>query len=330
MIGVKFGKKSENPLNLEEICCENPKIIEASGGNYVCQNCAAVSDKIMDESEKKMYTPYEIKSRKQNDVAWRNFGYRTLFNSNEVVLPDKKKNYYRLDKIQRSLVGNSERNYSVALPSFNIFCSLLEIPSHAKIDAWNIYDAAFKKGLTQGRAINHILAASIVSSLKINELPFFIDNFADKINISTKIIFRHYYLLVRKVFPELGLKIKPQKYPINQIISGLNLNKYEYDLNYCSKLMDYLPDSGKSPSGLLSAIFYIYSLKKSKSDKGAKKTQQEISKEFCVTGVTVRARAKDIKNYISKPNSLLHNKYKKEQITKESIEELKKILSFLK
>lgn len=302
-VRVDTSDFNQSPI---EDCCEEPQPILNNSGSIVCKNCGMVYGELLVSNEKRAYTAEEVKKRKRTEPTYKKYGARTVFKKlyrdakGRSLGPKKKKLFYRLSKINRSLVTSLERNFMEAMPKMLFISKKLNLPNYVFETAWKIYALAAKKKLTMGRSIEDFVCASLYAAIRIHELPRILDDVKEIAMVSGRSIHRALGLVVRKILPELGLKYAPigSKELIYRF--GNELNMHIKTQEKAQKILRYAKGSGlrsigKDPKGLAGASLYIAG----RLDMD-KRTQKDISKVAKVTEVTLRNRIKQIKKFIKR------------------------------
>ncbi len=305
----KFNERSRNYLEMDKdnkTCCRNPEI-NSKDGNRVCVNCGTVIERDLVSYERRAYTIDEFNKRRRTEKKWRDVGPRTVIGKDR---RDSKGNlmgakgkilYKRLDKIQNSLISSLERNYWEAKPNLVALCSKLNIPQHIKETAWNIYVECAKLKLTMGRTIIGFITASLYAAIRIHELPRILDEVCDSELVSRRTVHRALGMIIKEVFPILGLKYKPitSLHLVYRFGNDLNLpmpvQKSAVSMLFRAK-KNGLSSNGKDPRDLAASAIYIAA--KSSADMSDRRTQAEIAGIAKITEVTLRSRIKDIVKYI--------------------------------
>ncbi|MHA1112343.1 MAG: transcription initiation factor IIB [Promethearchaeota archaeon] len=294
--------RKENNYIIEHPCCDEP-LIKEQDGFFVCLNCGMVYDEqVLDASPRRAFTQDEIAKRKSAEPVYSPIGPRTVIQGNtdakgSLLSPKGKQKYHRLAKIHRSLTTSYERNLWIALPNLQRLKERLNLPDAVEEDALRIYTNAVKKKLTMGRSIDTLLAASIFAALRIHEIPRTIEEILEIAELPKKNVIKSYRLILLKILPEMGIKIKhfgAVRY-IDKFIEELKLsmdtrNKAIALLKIAKE--NGMPTEGKDPKGLAAASIYTAS-----KLLGENRTQNEIAKLSHITEVTLRMRAKDLKQY---------------------------------
>ncbi|TFG06178.1 MAG: hypothetical protein EU539_08350 [Promethearchaeota archaeon] len=284
-------------------CCENP-CLTTKDGEVVCINCGTVCGKDIKESESRAYTKEEIEERKRTEIRWREFGPRTVLpvskvdSKGQTIDAKGKRLFSRLSKIQKSLVSSIERNFWEAKPKLNLLASKMNIPDYIKETAWKIYSNVAQKKLTMGRSIDGFIAAALYSSIRIHEFPRLLDEVCDASMTPRRIVHHSLGIIVKEVLPEMGLKYHP--ITAEKLVFkfggdlGLSMDTQKKALNMLARASkNGLDRIGKDPKGLAASVIYIAA-----KANNERKTQAEVAEVAKITEVTLRSRAKDVKNNI--------------------------------
>ncbi len=199
---------------------------------------------------------------------------------------------YRLRKWQQRIrVSNSlERNLARALTEMDALSSRLDLPKNVREMAAKIYRRAVEKGLTRGRSIEGVSAASIYFACRQYGVPRTLDEISDTARLNRKEIGKTYRFVAR----ELGLTPRPSS-PLDYIerfgselrLSGEVRSKAREIVTQAIKQMGVT--SGRGPTGICAAALYIASV-----ILGERKTQKEVAHVAGVTEVTIRNRYKEM------------------------------------
>jgi transcription initiation factor TFIIB len=288
----------------DQPCCAEPEITINEDGMQVCMNCGVVLGIAFVSTEKRAYTSDEVKNRRRTEPRWRSFGPRTVIGLN---VPDSKGQHLegkrqalfnRLSKIQGSLVNSLERNYWEARPKMNALGTKMNIPDYIMETAWKVYSEVAKQKLTMGRSIDGFVTAAVYTAIRIHDFPRLLEEIVDVAMLPLRSVHRSLGLVVRKVLPILNMRYKPisPEPLVYRFGNDLNLS-----INVQKKAADMLRDSlkrglkkmGKDPKGLAAAALYIAA--KASTER---LTQTEIADAARITEVTLRTRAKQIKQFL--------------------------------
>ena len=291
----------------EKTPCPPEKIVfDPERGVRVCIETGEVieSQVIGDEAEWRAYTPDE-KARRTRVGSPLSFSKPNL--GVDVYVGGPKEGgrrirglSHRLEsvRVQRGLrmgraMTSLEKNINQALRIIEEVVARLELPYSVKEEAARLYREAANKGLTRGRSIYSMVAATIYAACRKNRYPITLDEIARAFETKEapikREIARNYRLLVRDLNLNIPV-IEPERF-VYRIASALNLpdNVTVEAIKIVKKVRQRGLTAGKDPSGLAAAAVYLAALK-----HGLRKTQKEVAQVAGVTEVTVRNRYKEI------------------------------------
>ncbi len=291
----------------EKTPCPPDKIVfDPERGVRVCIETGEVIESFIigDEAEWRAYTPDE-KARRTRVGSPISFSKPNL--GVDVFVGGPKEGgrrirgfSHRLEsvRVQRGFrmgraVSSLEKNVNQALKLIDDIVAKLELPFSIKEEAARLYREAASKGLTRGRSIQSMVAATIYAACRRHKYPITLDEIASMFELreapQKREIARNYRLLVR----DLGLEIpviEPERF-VYRIASALKLpDQVVVDaIKIVKEVRKRGLTAGKDPSGLAAAAVYLAALK-----HGLRKTQKEVAQVAGVTEVTVRNRYKEI------------------------------------
>ena len=282
-------------------CCPEPSI-EERDGNKVCLNCGMIKERTYVGNERRAYTVEEIQNRRRTEPRWRDFGPRTMLPTTKTdskgksIGPKEQALFSRLSKIQNSLISSIERNFWEAKPKLKMLTSKLNIPEYISETAWKIYSIVAKKKLTMGRSINGFIAGSLYAAIRVHDFPRLLDEVCESSLTPRRTVHRSLAMIIREVLPQLGLRYQPITAESlvfrfgNELDLPMKVQKVAINmLRTASK--NGLARTGKDPKGLAAACIYIAA-----KDGAIRKTQSKVAETAKITEVTLRSRAKQIKN----------------------------------
>ena len=198
---------------------------------------------------------------------------------------------YRLRKWNKRLrVANaSERNLAFALSELDRESSSLGIPRSIREDAALIYRTAARKKLIRGRSIEGMVAASLYTACRRNNIPRTLDEIAEISKVAKKQIGKNYRFLSKS----LNIKLKPTSPAdyIPRFASQLELSgRVEVKaIEIINEAKNNGLLNGKGPTGVAATALYVASIL-----LGERKTQRDIAEIAGVTEVTIRNRYKEL------------------------------------
>ena len=285
----------------QTVCCNNP-VVEPRDGNKVCLNCGLIFERTFVGNERRAYTVEEIQSRRRTEPRWRDFGPRTMLPNTKTdskgksIEAKKQALFSRLSKIQNSLISSIERNFWEATPNLKMLTSKLNIPEHISETAWKIYSIVAKKKLTMGRSINGFISGALYAAIRVHDFPRLLDEVCEASLTPRRTVHRSLAMIIREVLPDLKLRYQPITAEClvfrfgNELDLPIQIQKHAINmLKNASR--NGLKRTGKDPKGLAAACVYIAA-----KDASIRKTQSDVADIAKITEVTLRSRAKQIKN----------------------------------
>jgi len=291
----------DSPINEIEQCCDRPSV-HIRDGNRLCLNCGMIIQKEFVGNERRAYTIEEIQNRKRTEPRWRDFGPRTMLPNTKTDSKGKSIGakeqalFSRLSKIQNSLISSIERNFWEAKPKLKMLCSKLNIPEYISESAWKIYSLVAKKKLTMGRSINGFIAGALYAAIRVHDFPRLLDEVCEASLTPRRTVLRSLAMIIREVLPELNLKYQPITAESlvfrfgNELDLPMNIQKCAINMLKRASIAG-LKRTGKDPKGLAAACIYIAA-----KDGAMRKTQSRVAEIAKITEVTLRSRAKQIRN----------------------------------
>jgi transcription initiation factor TFIIB len=216
-------------------------------------------------------------------------GLRTTFNPMEANRKDRQKSFI-LKRINQQTVTNKERNLAVALRDIERVISRGGLTKSVHQAAVNVYRDAVDLQLIRGRSIEGMVAASIYTACRIQNVPRSLDEVADLTRTGRKEIARNYNTLKKNI---VRLKRMPPTTPdqyLKRYIFSLNLSlQVENRANELLKTcFEGGMNQGRNPIGVVAACIYIACV-----DCDERRTQRQIARKLEITEVTIRNRYKE-------------------------------------
>jgi len=295
------NNKTDEHNTPKGVCCENPAI-ETRDGNKVCISCGMIFERTFVGNERRAYTVEEIQNRRRTEPRWRDFGPRTMLPTTKTDSKGKSIGakeqalFSRLSKIQNSLISSIERNFWEAKPKLKMLTSKLNIPDYISETAWKIYSLVAKKKLTMGRSINGFIAGALYAAIRVHDFPRLLDEVCEASLTPRRTVHRSLAMIIREVLPDLNLRYQPITAESlvfrfgNELELPMDIQKNA--INMLKKASrNGLKRTGKDPKGLAAACIYIAA-----KNGSIRKTQSKVADIAKITEVTLRSRAKQIKN----------------------------------
>ena len=297
----------ENTTKCKE-CGSRNLTTDETRGEVSCEDCSLVieENKIDPGAEWRVFSPQQGDALARTgapsshlihdkglstDIDWQNkdFSGRAISSKNRLQ-------YHRMRKWQkRARTANTyDRNLSTALPEIARIGSKLGMTKGVQQEVAAVYRKALEKGLTRGRSIDALVAASLYLVCNMNKLGRTLDEVADASRVGRKELTRSYKIIKK----ELGIRIKVN-HP-NDFVQGF-CSKLGLPPETIRKTNEILEEAerkelidGKSPTGVAAAAIYIAS---HLTDRV--RTQREVADVSSVTEVTIRNRYKELAKALS-------------------------------
>ncbi len=297
----------DNEIEPCPVCNSTERIVDDRKAEVSCARCGLVFDenqvdngpewRAFDHEQKMKRTrvgapaTYAISDKGlSTNIDWKNRdGHgRNIPEANQAQI-------YRLRKWNRRMrIANaSERNLAFALSELDRESSKLGIPRSIREDAALIYRKAARNKLIRGRSIESMVAASIYTACRRNNIPRSLDEITEVSNVSKKQIGKNYRFLSRK----LNIKLKPTS-PIDYIprfatMLGLSGRAESKAIEIIRQSIKLGLHNGKGPVGMAAAALYISSILLNE-----RKTQKDVAEVAGVTEVTIRNRYKELSEQV--------------------------------
>jgi transcription initiation factor TFIIB len=285
-------------------------ITDPESGEIICSKCGMiVLDKIqnINQQEWRAFSneEHENKSRTgiPTSIAMHDMGLATVIGRTDRDATGKRINAEMHTTMQRLRTWDSRahiRNYSDkslfnAFNKLDILKDKLALPYAVVEKAAYIYRKAQYNGLTRGKSVSGLIAASVYTACREMSTPLTLKDIAAASNINHKHLSKAYRFLlieldikvplvdqikcIAKVANKANLGEKTKRHAISMINE---VRRKDNDTSY---------SAGKNPMGLAATILYLSCLK-----TGENKTQLDIAQAAGVTEVTLRNRSKDLKS----------------------------------
>ncbi len=286
--------------------CGNDQIItDSESGEMICDKCGRViSDKLQEVGpEWRTYATDESGGKTRTgpipSLARHDLGLSTI-----IGRTDRDASGNRLDVAMRARMHRlkiwdsrsqvytpTDRSLQHAFFQLDVLKDKLGLSGVIVEKSAYIYRKAQAKMLVRGRTISGVLAAAIYIACREMGAPRTLKDIATACNVKRKELSKDY----RMLHSRLDLKV-PQLEPMKCIAKVANIAKLgERTKRQAAEIMSNVTkkeiSAGKDPMGLAASILYLSSIK-----TGEIITQSDIARAAGVTEVTVRNRAKEVRD----------------------------------
>jgi len=251
--------------------CDNEKIIAEGDGIMSCESCSLVFDS---GPQWMKYKPSNKLKKPEQKV--------NVSSSSRTVL-----------KWQSEVRTNVSlgKNILLASEEINRISELLKLDNKISESGLEIFSSSSKKGIVRGRSTQKVAAASVFTACRVNNLPITLDEIANICSLNRNELSKLHRLIKRKL--KLNINISSSINFLPKFTKKLALPKNVE--TEAKEIIRFVEESeyrqGISPIALLGASIYL-ACKITK----VRRSQLEIAKTLGTSEVTLRNRAKEIKN----------------------------------
>ncbi|MHA1237944.1 MAG: transcription initiation factor IIB [Candidatus Odinarchaeia archaeon] len=284
-------------------CGSTDLVRDYSRGENICSNCGLViTDHLVDSGPEWRAFTAEEKNQRSRVGAPTTFrmpdkGLSTMIGKQNTdsfgkkLSANRRRLMYRLRKWNfRSIIHSSKRrNLAHAMSEMQRLASQMGISRDIMETAAVLYRKVIERGLTRGRSIDAMIAASLYLACRMHGLPRPLDEMEQYSRFDRKEL----GYCVRTILTKLGLKVpRPRS---TDFISrfgtelGVSAKTQRRAIEILEAARKKGLTSGKDPTGLAAAALYIASIL-----EGERRTQSEVSRVVAVTEVTVRNRYREL------------------------------------
>ncbi len=284
-------------------CAKNKLVTDNESGEVFCGSCGfVINDSLIDNSPERMFSDSMVNKSRTGDktsLTRHDQGLSTIINpinkdaSGKPLSSSMKSTIKQLRKWDtRSQINNStDRNLKHALGELLKMKEKLSLSDSIAEKAAYIYRKALEKKLIRGRAISSVMAAALYVACRELNIPRTLNEVSKSGNIRKGDVSTCYRMLLTEL--ELQMPVVNSVTCVSKIASVAILS--EKVKRHAITLLDMAQQkqilAGKDPMCMAAAALYLSSLK---NDENI--TQKEIADAAGITEVTIRNRAKDLRN----------------------------------
>jgi transcription initiation factor TFIIB len=282
-------------------------ITDPESGEDICKKCGMiVSDKVQDINRpewRNTFDTVEINNRRSRtgiptSLARYDMGLSTIIGRTDRDASGRKIDAAMHATMQRLRTWDSRAHIRTSsdislIQAFNeldILKDKLALPDAVVEKSAYIYRKAKSNGLTRGRTISGLIAASVYAACREMSTPRTLKDIAAAANINRKHLAKIYRLLLIEL--DIKVPLVDQIKCIAKVANKANLS--EKTKRQAIRIMDEVTEkqisAGKNPMGFAATILYLSCLR-----TGENKTKTDIAQAAGVTEVTLRNRFKELK-----------------------------------
>jgi transcription initiation factor TFIIB len=286
--------------------CSNEKIItDSESGEIICVKCGRViSDKLQEIGpEWRTFSTDETEAMTRTGIpqslARHDMGLSTIIGRTDRDASGNKLDAAMRTRMNRLATWNmrsqlhtpKDRGLRQAFFQLDVLKDKLGLSDSIVEKTAYIYRKAQSRKLTRGRTVTGVLASAVYIACREMGAHRTLDDIAIACNVKRKELTKDF----RVLHTRLGLKI-PQQDPMKCIAKVASKAKLsEKTRRHAAQIMNKVTreeiSAGKDPMGLAASVLYLSSI-----ENGETITQSNIAEAAGVTEVTVRNRAKELRN----------------------------------
>ena len=286
-------------------CKKQIVITDFHTGEVACSNCGAVlSEKIIDSSAEitGFSEDFQNNSRVGRKISLKmaDMGLSTIIESKDKDATGKslsnenRRMFYRLRMWDRnSKSAPSVKSFQKAFTLLDGIGAKLGLPESTIEEAAYLFRKIAAKRILAGRSTNSMLCAVVYISCRITNTPRTLQDVAAAGNVKKKNMQRVYRFLTKE------LNIQPQSYSPSEFVTRVAnaVEISEKTERFAFKILDIATrknvSTSKNPMAMAAASIHLASIINKE-----KVSQLKISKASGISSVTIRDRAKEIKEKI--------------------------------
>jgi transcription initiation factor TFIIB len=289
-------------------------VTDPDSGEDICKKCGMiVSDKVQDINRpewRNTLDTVEINNRRSRtgmptSLAFYDMGLSTVIGRTNRDASGKRIDAAMHTTMQRLRTWDSRAHIRTssdisliqAFSELAILKDKLALPDAVVEKSAYIYRKAKSNGLTRGRTISGLVAASVYAACREMTTLRTLKDIAAAANINRKHLAKIYRLLLIEL--DIKVPLVDQIKCIAKVANKANLS--EKTKRQAISIMDEVTEkqisAGKNPMGFAATILYLSCLK-----TGENKTQTDIAQAAGVTEVTLRNRFKELKSKLELSN----------------------------
>ena len=289
-------------------------VTDPDSGEDICKKCGMiVSDKVQDINRpewRNTLDTVEINNRRSRtgmptSLAFYDMGLSTVIGRTNRDASGKRIDAAMHTTMQRlrtwdsraHIRTSSDISFVQAFNELDILKDKLALPDVVVEKSAYIYRKAKSNGLTRGRTISGLVAASVYTACREMSTPRTLKDIAAAANINHKYIAKAYRFLLIEL--DIKVPLVDQIKCIAKIANKANLTEKtkRQAISIMNEVRQKQISAGKNPMGFAATVLYLSCLK-----SGENKTQTDIAQAAGVTEVTLRNRFKELKIKLELPN----------------------------
>lgn len=300
---VRHSKNSQKSTCTSN--CISSIITDCERGETFCGGCGEIITEFMSDPAHDMraFTGEDhaarVRTGPATSLVMHDRGLSTIIGNDRdstgrSLSSSSKSKFSRLRTWDQRSRSRSTASLSRAFVIMNSITAKLTIPSTVVERAAYIYRKALAAGLTKGRTVQSLAAASLYVACRETGTPRTLDDMAATANVEKRVLYRD----MRRLLARLDLR--PDQYKISAFVVKISNNLglpegIKRDaLEILRRSEEMLVTAGKNPVAMASAAIYISCM-----NNDTQMSQRMLSKQAGVSDVTVRNSVASIRDALN-------------------------------
>jgi transcription initiation factor TFIIB len=273
--------------------CGNEDItLDGGSGEVVCNYCGVViTERMEDLAHDRQVFPGDLDKRRTGpyySLSRRNKGFSTFIgrqNYNGSSVPE-------LDRIRvwdSRIRSSHEKRLEKGLSELARLRECLALPQTAAERSAYFFRKSSELGLTRGRTVASLMAASVYLACREAEIPKTLDEISKASGVNRKRLSRDYRLLCLTFCSNLPVTDLARCVTKIANIVDVSESKKRLAIRLVNTLVEIGVSAGKSPLGLAAAAIYLIC-----KNTDEEKTQVVLAQAAGITEVTIRNRCAEL------------------------------------
>lgn len=300
---VRHSKNSQKSTCTSN--CISSIITDCERGETFCGGCGEIITEFMSDPAHDMRAfigedhAARVRTGPATSLVMHDRGLSTIIGNDRdstgrSLSSSSKSKFSRLRTWDQRSKSRSTASLSRAFVIMNSITAKLTIPSTVVERAAYIYRKALAAGLTKGRTVQSLAAASVYVACRETGTPRTLDDMAATANVEKRVLYRD----MRRLLARLDLR--PNQYKISAFVVKISNNLglpegIKRDaLEILRRSEEMLVTAGKNPVAMASAAIYISCM-----NNDIQMSQRMLSKQAGVSDVTVRNSVASIRDALN-------------------------------
>lgn len=269
--------------------------MDKGSGEVVCNYCGVViTEKIEDLAHDRLFLYGNVDTRRTGSyysLSRRNKGFSTVIGKTNYgsSTPDNSTGLDRIRAWDSRIRSSHEKKLEKALFELDRLRESLALPETVAERSAYFIRKSSELGLTKGRTVASLTAASVYLSCREAEVPKTLDEISKVSNVNRKRLSRDYRLLSRTFCSNLPVTDLARCVTKIANIVGVSESKKRRAIGLVNALTEIGISAGKSPLGLAAATIYLTC-----KNTDEEKTQVVLAQAAGITEVTIRNRCAEL------------------------------------